>query len=139
MSNTVTQKTGDTIQADILLLGEFFVVNQISVVDIGSRLAQLRKEKGITQGELAEILGLSQPMVSDYERGELRLHGELIIEIAKILGTSADELLGIKTDNKKNGASKNRRLSRRLQAIDQLPKRDQDALFRTIDAFISKS
>jgi hypothetical protein len=34
---------------------------------------------------------------------------------------------------------KNRRLSRRLQAIDALPKRDQEALLRTIDAFISKS
>jgi hypothetical protein len=37
------------------------------------------------------------------------------------------------------GSVKNRRLSRRLQAIDALPKRDQEALLRTIDAFISKT
>ena len=110
-----------------------------TAVLIGARLAQLRKDKGITQGEMAELLGVSHPMVSDYERGELRLHGELILQIAGILKVSADEILGLKTDKKKgNGASKNRRLARRLQAIDQLPKRDQAALLRTIDAFLSK-
>ncbi len=115
------------------------MTTEVTAVEIGQRLAQLRKEKGITQGELADILGLSQPMVSDYERGELRLHGELIVEITTLLGISADQLLGIKATSQKNGEFKNRRLSRRLQAIDQLPKRDQDALFRTIDAFISKT
>jgi hypothetical protein len=34
---------------------------------------------------------------------------------------------------------KNRRLYRRVQAIDQLPRRDQDALIRTIDAFLAKA
>jgi hypothetical protein len=34
---------------------------------------------------------------------------------------------------------KNRRLYRRVQAIDQLPRRDQDALIRTIDAFLPKA
>jgi hypothetical protein len=31
------------------------------------------------------------------------------------------------------------RLNRRLQAIEQLPKRDQEALLRTIDAFVSRA
>jgi hypothetical protein len=34
---------------------------------------------------------------------------------------------------------KNRRLLRRLKELDQLPKRDQDAVMRTIDAFLSKA
>jgi len=37
------------------------------------------------------------------------------------------------------GRAGNRRLLRRLQQIDGLPKRDQDALLRTIDAFLSKA
>lgn len=56
-----------------------------------------------------------------------------------MLGVSADEILGINPTKATKGAVKNRRLSHRLQAIDQLPKRDQDALFRTIDAFISRA
>ena len=46
---------------------------------IAQRLARLRRESGITQEEMADRLGISQPIVSDYERGELRLHGELIV------------------------------------------------------------
>ena len=37
---------------------------------IGERLARIRKERGITQQEMAELLSTSQPIVSDYERGE---------------------------------------------------------------------
>jgi hypothetical protein len=37
------------------------------------------------------------------------------------------------------GAIKNRRLLRRVQAIDQLSKRDQEALLRNINAFLSKA
>lgn len=113
--------------------------DNIIEVNIGERLAQIRKEKGITQGELAERLGISQPMVSDYERGELRLHGELIIQLVKILDISADDLLGINTKPKSNKDIKNRRLYRRLATIDTLPKRDQEALLRTIDAFVTKA
>lgn len=105
---------------------------------IGERLARMRRERGITQQEMAELLGTSQPIVSDYERGELRLHGELIVKIAGILGVSGDELLGLERVSRSSAVS-NRRLARRIQQIDQLPKRDQEALLRTIDAFLSKS
>jgi transcriptional regulator with XRE-family HTH domain len=105
---------------------------------VGERLARLRRERGITQAELARMLGIVQPMVSDYERGELRLHGQLIIELTRILGVSADELLGL--DKPRSNASvKNRRLLRRLQQLERLPRRDQQALLRTIDAFLAKA
>ncbi len=53
-----------------------------------------------------------------------------------------DEQLGIKAAARPsgvNGQIKNRRLYRRMQQIEQLPRRDQDALLRTIEAFISKT
>lgn len=58
---------------------------------IGERLARLRRERGITQAELAERLGLAQPNISDYERGILRLNAELILRLTGILKVSADE------------------------------------------------
>jgi transcriptional regulator with XRE-family HTH domain len=140
MSTPGCLKTGDILQAITDWLGDCSVAEQHNLaVDIAERLSKLRKEKGITQVEMAERLGVSQPVASDYERGKLRLHGELIIQLCGILEVSADELLGVSESPKKKSAINNRRLSNRLQAIDQLSKRDQDALFRTIDAFISKS
>jgi transcriptional regulator with XRE-family HTH domain len=105
---------------------------------IAQRLLRMRKEKGITQAEMAKMLGVTQSVVSDYERGGLRLHGELIAKVASILGVLADEILGLEPI-KRSSAVNNRRLLRRIQGIDQLPKRDQEALPRTIDAFLSKS
>lgn len=137
MSTTASSKTTVTILEDVFLSGTLALAT--NDIDVGQRLAALRKERGITQVELAELLDVTQSMVSDYEKGIIRLHGEVIVQLTKILRVSADELLGIKGTSKKNGAIKNRRLSRRIQAIDDLPKRDQEALLRTIDAFISKS
>jgi transcriptional regulator with XRE-family HTH domain len=99
-----------------------------TAAQIGARLAQLRTDKGITQREMAKLLDVSQPMVSDYERGELRLHGELILQLTQILGCSADAILGIEKTP-----------VRQVQALDKLSKRDQQALLRTIDLFLSKA
>jgi transcriptional regulator with XRE-family HTH domain len=108
------------------------------VETVGQRLARIRRERGITQAELAERLGLAQPNVSDYERGILRLNADLILRLTEILKVSADELLGIKESAVSSGA-RNRRLARRIEEIDRLPRRDQEALLRTIDAFLQKA
>ena len=102
---------------------------------LGRRIAALRKERGYTQTELADQVGAVQVVVSNYERGKLRPHPDMLVRLAKALRVSADELLGVQPATQ-NGAAVSRRVLRRLQAIDQLPKRDQDALFRTIDAFL---
>ncbi len=79
-------------------------------------------------------------MVSEYERGTLRLHGELILELTAILDVTADELLGRAgdADARDSSRARNRGLMRRLQRVDALPKRDRDALMRTIDAFLTR-
>jgi hypothetical protein len=87
---------------------------------------------------MGERLDVTQP-VSDYERGRLRLHGELTVQLAAILGLSADEILGLEASGRANRAIKNRRLRRQVQQLEKLPKRDQQALLHTIDAFLSKA
>lgn len=106
-------------------------------VTIGKRFALLRKEAGITQKEMAEQLNVTQSMVSDYENGVFRLHGDLIVRIAKILKISTDKLLGLEKSKGDTGL-KNTRLYKRLKEVDKLTKRDQDVLLRTIDAFLAK-
>jgi transcriptional regulator with XRE-family HTH domain len=81
----------------------------------------------------AELLDVSQPIVSAYERGLLRLHGELIVKLREILDCSADELLGLQ-ERKATNSGSNLRMARRLQQIKLLPKSDQEALRRVIDA-----
>lgn len=131
-----------TPRIDLRRWSEVLVVarakQQPSGETIGQRLARFRRDRGITQSELADMLGIAQPMISGYERDTLRLHGELIVALAKILSVTADELLGLDA-MKSTMPVKNKRLLRKLQDLDRLPRRDQEAVLRTIDAFLQKA
>lgn len=104
--------------------------------EIGQRIARLRKERGITQAQLANKLGVSQGNISDYERGAVRLSIQLVVEIARLFGISTDELLGVRPPPAHSGV-KDQRILKRLILIDRLPKRDKDALLKTINAFLN--
>jgi transcriptional regulator with XRE-family HTH domain len=83
---------------------------------------------------LAERLGTEQSIVSKYECGDLRLDGELIVKLAAALRVSTDELLGHQgKESTIRPAVKDRRLWRRITAIDKLSKRDREALVWTIE------
>lgn len=60
---------------------------------LGAFIAKLRKEKGLTQKQLAEILGVSDKTVSHWEREESSPDISLLKEIATVFGITTDELL----------------------------------------------
>ena len=60
---------------------------------VGARIAALRKEKGLTQAELAERLCVSYQAVSNWERGESMPDIFKLPALANALGTTADALL----------------------------------------------
>lgn len=51
----------------------------------GERIRQYRKEKGLTQGELGEKLGLTASAVMRYERGQRKVSVDLLRRIADVL------------------------------------------------------
>ena len=61
---------------------------------MGRFISEMRKEKGLTQKELAEQLGVTDKAVSKWERAVSSPDIGLLIPLAKILGVSAGELLG---------------------------------------------
>ena len=62
-------------------------------IEIAERLIKLRKEKGLSQEELASKLGLSRQAVSKWERAEASPDTDNLICLARIYGVSLDELL----------------------------------------------
>ena len=61
---------------------------------IGEKIAALRKEKQITQTELAEYLYLTPQTVSRWEVGSGTPEISLLPKIASFFGISIDELFG---------------------------------------------
>lgn len=113
------------------------LVTDEGMLELAKRVESFRKQAGILQAELAEKLGVTQPMISRIEAGLVRLNGELIVTLAKIFSISTDELLGAKTKGDSDIVVP-RRWVKRIGRIDELPKRDQDALARIIDAFLER-
>jgi transcriptional regulator with XRE-family HTH domain len=109
---------------------------------IGARVAQLRKERGVTQVELASLLGVSQPVVSAYERGAVPLRAEQVAFLSLQLHVSSDVLLGLKgaaAPAAATASTADARLARRLREARTLPRRDKEALLRTLDAFLQRA
>jgi len=104
---------------------------------LGQRLARIRKERGLTQKDVAERTGLIQTLVSDYERGRLRLAADMIVRFAVALEISTDELLRPKRGKYSPQPKASRKVLRRLQQIESLPAYQQRALLTTIDNFIA--
>ena len=103
----------------------------------GERLARIRRERGFTQRELADKTGLIQTLVSDYERGKLRLNANMILRFATALEVSTDDLL--QPGGPKTARKPSRKVLRRLEQIEALPGRQQLTLLRTIDTFLENA
>ncbi len=104
---------------------------------LGERLARLRKERGFTQKELAGKTGLIQALISDYERGKLRLNAEMILRFTTALEISTDELL--QPGGPRPARKPSRKVLRRLEQIETLPSPQQTVLLKTIDTFLENA
>ena len=102
---------------------------------IGQRIARFRKQKGITQQQLADKIGITQTLVSDYETGRIRLFDEMVIRIALALNVATDTLLGLKGEKIQN-QKHSLRIFKRINRIEKLSPAKQKSLFQIIDGFL---
>lgn len=65
------------------------------MVDFGNRLRQLRKERKLTQKELAGRIGVKNSVISFYEVGDRTPSLEVLVKLSKALHVSTDVLLGL--------------------------------------------
>lgn len=69
--------------------------DKIKLMNFGELFKKYRKEEGYTQQELADILGIRQSNISDWENDVARPSYENLIALAKTYRITVDELLGI--------------------------------------------
>ena len=69
---------------------------------LGMMISTLRKEKGMTQLELAEKMGVTDKAVSKWERDLSFPDINSIPKLAEIFEVSVDELMQVKTETKEN-------------------------------------
>lgn len=65
------------------------------MVEFGERLRNLRKQKNLTQKQLASMINVKNSIISFYEVGDRFPSPEILIKLASVLHVSTDFLLGI--------------------------------------------
>jgi transcriptional regulator with XRE-family HTH domain len=105
---------------------------------IGQRLARIRKERGYTQKQLAERIGLIQELISRYEKEKIRLTVEMLIRLLDALDVSADEFLG-RDQMKAESNRVNLRLVKRMQRIERLPTSKQKTILSSLDMMLDSA
>lgn len=102
----------------------------------GRRLKELRKRRGLGQKELAAAVGVHYIQISKYETGANFPTVGKLLEMARVLQVSMDQLFGdIAPDE---AQVKNLRLLRRFRELEALPKDDQETAVKLIDALVAK-
>lgn len=77
-------------------------VGKTGIMEFNRIITLLRKERGITQKQAAEELGISQALLSHYEKGIRECGLDFVVRVADYYGVSCDYLLGRSAD--RNGA-----------------------------------
>jgi len=104
----------------------------------GERLAQLRKAAGYTQEQLATEIGISRRRIAYYEAESDHPPVGFLADLARVLNTTTDALLGQGAATRKARAvALSPRLERRLKQIERLSPKPKQQLLSIIDTFIA--
>ena len=106
---------------------------------LGQRIADHRKARGITQVELAKTLGIAQQTLAHYEGGTVRIAIAMLSAVAEALDVNIEDLLGnpsAKTTGKRGPVPK---LQRQLEQVSQLPKAKQRLITEVLDSMLAQA
>lgn len=106
--------------------------------DFAERLRTLRQERGLSQRDLAQIIGCETMVISRYERGAAVPRMDSLVSLAEALHVSTDELAtGRRPADATTTPIRNVLLLERFRDLEDLPKEDQDVAMKLLDALIA--
>jgi transcriptional regulator with XRE-family HTH domain len=118
---------------------EFWTMRETDVLffeRLGRRIRDLRKKSGLTQTQLGDLLDLKQDMVASYETGRRRVPASLLPPLARVLGTSVEDLLGEADGKGRPGPTP--RLLRQIEQVSRLPRSKQKFVSEFLDTLIQQ-
>lgn len=101
-------------------------------MSFGSRLLQSRKEKNMSQEELAKALNATPTTIGRYERDEVKPSIEVAAKISQVLEVSLDYLTG----NTDANPLKNKSMIDRINSLFALTEKDRENILYTFDALV---
>jgi transcriptional regulator with XRE-family HTH domain len=100
-------------------------------MSFGNRLALVRKDRKVSQSELAIKAGIHNNVIGRYERGEATPSIEIAGKIAEALKVSLDYLVLGRSD-----LNVDQSLFEKMLSIQQLPEEDREHILYSLDGLI---
>ena len=106
--------------------------------DFGSRLHAIREVAGLSQQQVANKLGISQPAYASWERKDIAIQPQQLIKLADILGVSVEDLLYEgKADVRRGGPVGKARQT--FEQVSSMPRTKQKKILEVVDALIAQA
>lgn len=106
---------------------------------LGQRIARLRKDRHITQVQMAETLGVAQQTLAHYEVGRLRIAVTTLTALAKALEVSVEELIEEQASTTRSKRGPASRLEQQLEQISSLPRAKQQFVIQMLDTVLQQA
>lgn len=104
---------------------------------LGSRIATLRKECGLTQTQLGEMIGVSQQQVVSFEKGRRKVPVSALPKLSEALGVTVEKLIGIENQPSKRGPTP--KLQQQLEQLQRLPRSKQRFVTEMLDTVLQQA
>jgi len=104
---------------------------------LGSRIASLRQEAGLSQQAVADELGIPQQTYANYEVARARLPVSTLLQLGRVFGVSMDELLGLRSGRGKRGPAP--KFQKQLERVAQLPRARQRVVIQMLDGVLAQA
>lgn len=108
-------------------------------IEMGERIATLRKAHSVTQVQLAEAIGVSQQTFQAYEVGRRRIPVSALPVVAKVLNVSLDELFGAAVRGPRGKRGPASQLERSIERISELPKQKQRFVIEMLETVLAQA
>lgn len=103
----------------------------------GARLAALRRAAGLTQTELAQLVGESQQNIAFWEQSEKPPRSDVLPKLAKVLGVKIEQILeGDLPETRRAGPVG--KVQKIFEQVSTLPRKQQERIVETVSALVAQ-
>jgi len=108
------------------------------MTEIGDHIKRLREAKGLSQKELAGMIGVNPAQYGRVENKKVEPTLKTLLKIADALEVSLDDIVKGKNDPLKEVEVKDKTLADKIRLIDQLPEEEKATVLKVIDMALTK-
>jgi transcriptional regulator with XRE-family HTH domain len=106
-------------------------------MNLGEKIKRLRKAKGLSQQEMANILGVHSKHISRYENNSSNPSLDVLLKLRDLFRVSLDYL--VTDEDSQDFYYKDKELEKYFEAVDKLNEEDKHVIKKVIESILIKN